>query len=567
MQNVKKFFDKYILVWISILSLPSVWALFVPGFFGASDDMHIGWLYELDRAVKMGQIPPRFAPDLSFGFGYPLFNFLFPLPFYIAEIFHLLGLSLVDSIKAVFFLSVPMSAIFMFKFLREYTGRGLSLAGAILYAYTPYRATDLYIRGAFGEVVSFVILPILAWSTVKLTSNDNKLPTSAHYRWLGLTALSLAALVLSHNITVYMFFPFLLLLGAGNIFFHASNKTRAFFQTCLAIFLGLLASIYFWLPAMLESNLMRYDTVFAFIDHFPTIKQLITPYWGYGASVAGPYDGMSFFIGTVNLAVLGGGFLLLFFRWKAFDIKQKVVLSWAGIFVLLAIFMMNYRSSLVWETLPFLPYFQFPWRFLMATTFLIPIFFVTLEKLRFNKFLVWPLLMIIIALNFSNFHPQDFLGRRDDYYINRYIPVPVASQEYLGLEEEYLRLPKATQKRPQQNYPRILPADSRVVSVVELNALDAIITTDSQESFVLDYNKYLFPGWQATINDQPQQLIPGDPFGQITLTVPGGVNKVKISFEETNFKKMLDTLSLISIGLSLVMISKGRLTTYQKHYD
>ena len=133
-----------------ILWVPSVWALFVSGYYGASDDLHIAWLFELHKTLMMGQIPPRFVPDLSFGFGYPLFDFVFPLPFYVGEIFHLLGLNFVDSVKAVFFISVPLSAYFMYLFLRQFTSKSLSLAGAVLYVYTPYRAVDLSIRGAIG---------------------------------------------------------------------------------------------------------------------------------------------------------------------------------------------------------------------------------------------------------------------------------------------------------------------------------------------------------------------------------------------------------------------------------
>ena len=51
-----------------------------------------------------------------------------------------------------------------------------------------------------------------------------------------------------------------------------------------------------------------------------------------------------------------------------------------------------------------------------------------------------------IGLNFNYFKTSEYLGRGDDYYINRYIPVPIASSEYLKTSEEYLRLPKETEK-------------------------------------------------------------------------------------------------------------------------
>ena len=42
-------------------------------------------------------------------------------------------------------------------------------------------------------------------------------------------------------------------------------------------------------------EIVRYPSLkpFVFVDHFPTLRQLITPYFGYGASVPGPGDGMS----------------------------------------------------------------------------------------------------------------------------------------------------------------------------------------------------------------------------------------------------------------------------------
>jgi hypothetical protein len=103
-----------------VLTIPTVLALLHPGFFGASDDMHSAWIYEMDRVLKSGIFPPRFVPDLSFGFGYPLFNFIYPFPYYLGELFHLIGLSLVNSTKAVLFLSIPVSAVTMFLFLKRF---------------------------------------------------------------------------------------------------------------------------------------------------------------------------------------------------------------------------------------------------------------------------------------------------------------------------------------------------------------------------------------------------------------------------------------------------------------
>lgn len=547
MKEITKFLSKHIWLLILLLSIPACWALLVPGYFGASDDLHIAWLFEFHKTLFMGKIPPRFVPDLSFNFGYPLFNYVFPLPFYISEIFHFLGLSLVDSIKMLFLITVPLSGIFMYAFLRKFTNKGLSLAGAILYIYTPYRATDIYVRGAIGEILGFVFLPLLSTAVINLSSGGSS------KKWIGIGGISFSFLILTHNVTAYMFIPFIMLLWIIRIIFVHKEKKLAFFQLLLTITLGLLISCFFWVPALMESNLVKYDTVFNFVDHFPTLIQLVKPYWGYGASVAGPFDGMSFFLGYVNVFLLAVGIPALIFL--KFPKNQKILLIWASFCIMCAVFLMNFRSTFVWSNLPLLPYFQFPWRFLILTTFAIPIFVIIFEKLKHEKLVSTILIVVIITSVGSFFRPHDFLGRTDSYFLNRYIPTPVASEEYLKTQEEYLRLPTGTLVRPDKNYPLVTTASSSsILKINRLNELDASIIVLSNKESLLSYSKYNFPGWVAKIDGKSTIITTGAPFGQINIMVPPGEHQVHILFQETAFKKLLDAISLVSFLVSLFMV-------------
>ncbi|MBI3485324.1 hypothetical protein HY025_00095 [Candidatus Daviesbacteria bacterium] len=541
--------EKYWWLALIVFSIPAIWALFIPGFYGASDDLHIGWLFEMDKVLRIGQIPPRFVPDLSFGFGYPLFNFVFPLPFYIGEIFHLLGLSLVDSVKGVFLVSLSLSAFTMFFLLKEFSSKFLSLAGSLIYLYTPYRSTDTYVRGAVGEALTFVFLPVLTLAFIKLTKFEEK---KLNFKWIGIGSLSLLALTLSHNITIYMFFPFCLLLGILMIIFHSKQKLKSILQIFLTFFLGLLSGIYFWLPALVDSGLMKYDTVFNFKDHFPTLLQLFKPYWGYGASVPGPYDGMSFFIGISNLILFASGIILLFFYLKKYSTLQKIILVWSIISFLMAGLMMNYRSTFIWDNLPLLPYFQFPWRFLIITTFVTPIFIITLEEIKFNQFIGIFLIVLTILLSFNIFRPHDFLGRMDDYFLKRYIPTPIANKKYLEIQEEYLRLPLNTLYRPSKNYP-LLNQQYPIIQNLKADAdLNSQFKTISSQSLTISYNKYLFPGWKVLVDNKNVPISPGSPFGQITFKVPSGAHKISIFFAETQLKILLDLISVFGIIVSLI---------------
>ena len=550
MGKLKRFLTSKPFLIVFVLSLPAIVALVHKGYYGASDDLHIAWLMEMDKLVKIGQIPPRFVPDLSYQFGYPLFNFVFPLPFYIAELFHLAGLTFVGSIKLLFALTIPVSGYFMYKLLEKYVIPALALAGGVIYMYTPYRSTDIYVRGAVGEALSFVFLPLAVMSLINIFSGKGR------RAWVGIFGLSIAFLITSHNIMAYMFFPFLVLLAVmlflgmrGTPLFLASKKRILF-----GFLLGILISAFFWFPAIVESRLMQYDTVFGFADHFPTLRQLVTPYFGYGASVPGPGDGMSFFIGVANLILVLVAIYGFFKLGRSIEKEQKILLLWAFFVFFVSVFMMNYRSSFLWSHLPLLPYFQFPWRFLSMTTFVTPIFIIFAGKLRSANYIGYALVAFAIILNFSYFKPHDFLERDDHYFRDRYIPEPSASDAYRQTSEEYLRLPKDTAVRPLNVYPRVSVKRGEFTEVILTNSLDAKFTVKSDVLALVSYNKYLFPGWQAKVDGQKVTLHAGRPFGQIYINLLPGEHTVEVYFRETPMRMILDIISLISLFTALGMI-------------
>lgn len=554
----KGLIDKFIIPIILIFAIPAIWALFVKGFYGASDDLHIAWLFEMDRVLKLGQFPPRFVPDLSFGFGYPLFNFVFPLPFYLGEIFHLLSFSFVDSIKIVFGISLAASALTMYFFLKEIVSRDLAFVGALIYLYTPYRSTDVYVRGALGEALSFLFLPLVLLAAVRIYKNlgENKIG----WRNVSIFSLSMAGLILSHNIVSYMFFPFLIMLLFLLLLAAKGKRAQLFLNYGAGIAGALLVSLYFWLPALSESSLMQYGTVFNFVDHFPTLKQLFTPFFGYGASVAGPHDGMSFFIGVANIAVVVLGLLLGTFFWRKIKTLEKTIFIWGiGVFFI-SIFMMNFRSSFLWSHLPLLPYFQFPWRFLTMITLSSVIFLIPLNYLKgvWKYAAVGGLSLLAVVLTAGYFKPHDFLGREDEYYINRYIPDPSASKEYLETGEEYLRLPKGADKRPDRLYSRFFSDSKFEVEVKKQDKLNAEVEIALDQNSVISYNKYYFPGWVGRLDGKPLEIFAGQPFGQISFEVSKGVHSVEIYYKEPGIKVFLNIVSLSTFILCIIFILKQK---------
>src|SRR5579859_6528454 len=155
MSFLKKYIDYLIILILLVFTLSP---LFVPGWFSIHDDEQIGRLFELSKDVVTGQLPPRLAQDLGFGFDYPLFNFYPSFIYYIAELFHLFGFGYIGSTKLMIGLGFLLAGIFMYLFVKEYAGKIGGVVAAIAYSYTPYHSVDVYVRGALPEFWSFVFV-------------------------------------------------------------------------------------------------------------------------------------------------------------------------------------------------------------------------------------------------------------------------------------------------------------------------------------------------------------------------------------------------------------------------
>jgi len=266
----------WLILLVFLLLLPAVWSLFKPGFFSSDDgEWMVIRLTDFHRSVVSGQIPVRWGARLNHGYGYPVFNFLYPLSLYIGEFFHLLGFSFVVSIKIVFLLSFFLGAGGMFWWASQVWGKKGGLVSALFYSYAPYRFLDVYIRGSIGEALAFAFLPWLFGAFYLLSRKANQ-------RWLALGALSLAGLIISHNIMAMLFTALILAYGVWLVFFRSQSRLirkEVGFRFLKVLVLGLGLAAFFWLPALYDKQFIILDqvTVANFWEHFPSLSQLLLP--------------------------------------------------------------------------------------------------------------------------------------------------------------------------------------------------------------------------------------------------------------------------------------------------
>ena len=121
--------DPYFLL-LLFFSIFAIGPLLGPGYFwSAHDGRHsVYFLFEFDRAIQDGIWYPRWAPDFTFGFGYPFFNIYAPGAFFVGEALHLMGFDFVTATKIVFALAMVYAGPAMFAFVKRLTTSPVSSA-------------------------------------------------------------------------------------------------------------------------------------------------------------------------------------------------------------------------------------------------------------------------------------------------------------------------------------------------------------------------------------------------------------------------------------------------------
>lgn len=506
------------------LTLPVISSLLRPGFFPSHDgEWMVIRLSAFHQALADGQFPVRWSIRLNHGFGYPVLNFLYPLPFYLGEVFYLVTHSFVAATKLVFIFSFFASALAMFGWLRRRYSFWPSLAGTSLYLYTPYRLVDTYVRGSVGESLGFVFIP-LVFLAIDLIPR--------HPRWAVIFGgVSAAALILSHNV-------FVIFLGLAIIYGLLTLPKKFRLNLLVMLVLAAALSAYFWLPALWELRLV-YASRFPVanpIDHLVGLRQLILPSWNYGPANPADSSSMSFQVGLINWFITGLGLLVL-----ARPPLAKLNLFFLSVF-LGSIFLMLKISTPFWRLMPGAAQFiQFPWRLLAVTTFTSAYFAAAVATAVKIKFLPGLVSLLAILFTVSYAHPQSTTFLPNAYYATNDDTTTVRG-EYLPL---WVTLP------PKERIPEravFVTGTGEIVDYTETNSeihfrVEAV---QSDPTAVIKVAQTYYPGWQVTVNSGP---VPIDTRynGVIAFTIPKGQSQILIRWQEPLHRRIVNSISLVTL--------------------
>ncbi|RMH01573.1 MAG: hypothetical protein D6706_01630 [Chloroflexi bacterium] len=525
---------------------------------GTDAELHIFRLYELSRLVRAGELYPRWAPDFYHGYGYPIFNYYAPLTYYLGLLVELLPrLDAVAGIKAVFVMALVGGGVGIYGFVRDNWGRPAGYVATAVFLYTPYiQYIDPHVRGVAPETLSFGLFPLALWSLDRFRREQTGV------RWLT-AVFTTAAVILSHNLMGLLFFGLL----ASWIIWQYLSENRSNGRLWLVLLLALGLSAFFWLPVIAERNAVNLNTLlgrgdnYDFHTHFLSLSELLAFSrridWGATQS---PFR---FNLGVGQWVMATVSVVLLI--WQRAHWRQKV---W--FFVVVAgglIFMMLPVSAFVWETVPFLPFFQFPWRLLGATAVMLAIISgagtALLLSLLAEKWQGWAtavlvLVPLLLGLPLSqpapwpDFGPVNILRISEIERTGRWLGT-TSTADYVPATVDIIpRRNEAVvagfyEGRPLDRVNRVtLPPETEVIGE-ELRPLHYRYTISAPKKFPLRLFLFDFPGWHVFLDGQPAQTELGRPEGFIVVKVPAGTHTVDVIFLDTPARMVAEAISFVSL--------------------
>src|SRR5260221_5559653 len=137
---------------VAAIGALAAWPVLRAGYPAIGDGLiHFYRLVEFQHLLQHGVWFPRWATDLGYGYGYPLFNFTPPLTYYLGALSAGLGLSAADSLLAVYVVAWLLAVSGAYRLAREQGGPQAGLIAAAAYGLAPYLYYDSLARGALPE--------------------------------------------------------------------------------------------------------------------------------------------------------------------------------------------------------------------------------------------------------------------------------------------------------------------------------------------------------------------------------------------------------------------------------
>ena len=508
---------------------------------------------EAQKPMSDHQFPPVWAPDLGNGHGQPLFEFAPPLVYAAALPFFKGGMRLADSLQFGLAILFALGAIAVFLVGRKLSfSRVASIGAAGAWLFAPYQALDIYVCARFAESAAIAVAPVALLGLITAVQR----PTAIS---VVVGALAVAMLPLAHNAIALLMLPaFAAIVAVRSAVSDQRLKTAAAGAGVLVGGLGL--SAFFWLPALLEHDFVKTDLLrtgfLSWTNYIISPSQLFWSPWGFGYSMRGPTNGISYSLGLVHIALAVAGFLIAIRA--ANRIRRLDALVFAGATIVAALLATD-LSWTIWAHVDTLQYLAYPWRTLCVAALFMPILALHAFE-RMGPRLASVALAVLVLFNIAHTEPKGIQTYDEAYF-------SADSIAHLGINtttrEEYE--PRTVHYRPYFDS-RLLTGvrSAPVVHQLAVSSNSQSFKVDASEPALMQDSLFDYPGWTVLVDDRAVATLPASVSGEITFNVPAGIHDVHVELRPTPIRRWAFYVSLATAVLMISLMMFALVTGWNR---
>lgn len=309
-----------IIIFLGLAVLISIPYINSKEIFAHDISYHLNRIVSISEELKMGNFPVVMHSNLKDGFGYanPLF---YPEIFlYFPAILCMLGVNCFAAYKIFIFL-INLATILIAYYSANviFKNKKITWITTLLYATAFYRLSNIYIRGALGEVLALTFLPLILSGLYEIIFGENK-------RW-WIICFGLFGIVNSHMLTFAMVAVLIIIICLFNIV--RIFKQKRFKNLVIAGALSVLLSLSFAFPYLEQASKNKYNvneyTNIVIQETGESIKEMIN----ISFNVEDAYKG-------VGIIIIGLAITNLFFMKKEEQNSFTKQLLLIGIVLLIA---------------------------------------------------------------------------------------------------------------------------------------------------------------------------------------------------------------------------------------
>jgi 6-pyruvoyl-tetrahydropterin synthase-like protein len=502
-----------------------------------------------------GDLYPRWLLNMNHGLGSATFFLYPPLPAYIVAWLTPLTRALnFDSLRIMGFLSVFVSGLTAFVWLRASAKRSVALTVAILYMLVPYHLTgDFYRRTAWPECWALAWMPLILYFTGEILKFPDWRDKGVRRQLVGLS-VAYALMILSHLISVAMFS--LIPLGLALLCSEPGNKLRSLKLVSAAMALGVCLSAFYFLPAFFEfgrSPASRFTNYYPFLltDNLISWRSLAVQRTNFIHTVS------LIVVDTFSVVLLCG--IALLAKRNVDPSTKKLTIFWVAVSTA-TVFLTITPSRAIWESLPKLhEILQYPWRLnillCIATAALLAMFLSEpWENFSWRHWAVNAILVLLVLTWVASYA-----------LVCRLYPTDVNPDDSSTMEDGWLPAWAA----PGTDWPSALAASvgpqakflssGGDVQVASWKPRHIKIRTTSSSGGMVLIRQFSYPLWRAySISaGSSMDLKPAMPQGLLELQVPPGTQDIRIDLPVGWAERAGWVISFLSMAFCLLLVRGG----------